>query len=235
MRVNLSGAQIGCCLIWKKVEENILDESLYCTLCGEVRSESEKFCGDCANELNKRMQSNEEIPEVLNSQKEPEQNQIPENEQENALLKAFVGERKQSYYLGKWQRVNRQSFNWAALFGTFFWLGYRKMYKIICYILLLFIALDLVILLTGIDGDPINRYIGFGVAGALGAGGNSIYKNYAQKEIEKMKKEYSDDHLLEKVKQRGGGSWKGVWIGVALFIGYVAISVALDFVLSPNY
>lgn len=187
-----------------------MGETLNCTRCGEENNESDKFCGDCGNELNNRMQSNTEIPEVLNSPKGLKYNQIPENEKDNALLNAFVGERKQKYYHGKWAKGNRQTLNWAALFGTFFWLGYRKMYKVICYILLFFIAIDLVILLTGIDGDQINKYIGFGIAGALGVGGNSMYKNYAQKKIDKLKIEYPNDQLIEKVRQRGGGSWKGV-------------------------
>ena len=168
-----------------------------------------------------------ESPEVLNSSEEFEQNQVPDK-----LVKTFVGEKKQSYYLGKWQKDNRKPINWAALFATFFWLGYRKMYKVIIYILLIFIAIDVVILLTGIDGDLINNSIGLGVAVALGIGGNAMYKNHALKEIEKMKAQYSDDQLLEKVKQRGGTSWNGVWIAALLFIGYMVISIAMEIIAS---
>ncbi|QUW21413.1 DUF2628 domain-containing protein [Sporosarcina sp. Marseille-Q4063] len=159
---------------------------------------------------------------------ELEQHQDPENVQNDDLLKAFVGVKKQSYYFRKWQPDNRRPINWAAVFATFFWLGYRKMYKVIAYILLIFIALDVVILFTGIDGGYINNYIGLGVAVALGIGGNGMYKNHAQKEIEKLQTEYSGDQLLEKVKQRGGTSWGGFWIAVLLFIGYILISIALE-------
>jgi hypothetical protein len=178
------------------------------------------------------MQINAENPEVLTVPNELEQNQIPEYEQSDNLLKAFVGEKKQSYYFEKWQPDNKKPINRAALFATFFWLGYRKMYKVIVCILLIFLAIDVVLLLTGINGDIINRYIGLGVAVALGIGGNGMYKNHVQKEIEKLKAEGSDDQLLAKIKQRGGTSWNGVWLAVLLFIGYMAVSIALDIIVT---
>lgn len=181
--------------------------------------------------MNNLGKSISERPEVLNSSEEQlKHNQVLGNAQSDDLLNAFIGEKKQSYYLEKWQIDNKKKINWAALFATFFWLGYRKMYKVIIYILLIFIAIDVVILLTGIDGNPINNYIGLGVAVALGIGGNGMYKNHAQKEIEKMKAQYSDDQLYEKVKQRGGTSWNGVWIALLLFIGYMVISIAMEFI-----
>ncbi|WP_172370116.1 DUF2628 domain-containing protein [Sporosarcina jiandibaonis] len=208
-----------------------MENSLYCPGCGKISNESDQVCGNCGEEL-----TNAESPELLNSSEELKQNQdqdqVSENDQDDKLLKAFVGERKQSYYFGKWQQDNRKPINWAALFATFFWLGYRKMYKVITTILLIFLAIDVLLLLTGANGDFINRYIGLGVAVALGIGGNGMYKNHAQKEIEKLKAEYSDVHLLEKVKKRGGTSWNGVWLALLLFIGYVIISMALEIVAS---
>ncbi len=186
---------------------------MYCPECGKELNESEKFCGNC---------------EKQTSAVESDLTQIPENVQNDNLLSAFVGEKKQAYYFGKWHPDNKRPINWAAVFATFFWLGYRKMYKVIAYILLIFIAIDIVILVTGIDGGPINNYIGLGVAVTLGIAGNGIYKNHAQKEIEKLQTEYSGEQLLEKVKQRGGTSWGGFWIAILLFSGYILISIALE-------
>ena len=45
-----------------------------------------------------------------------------------SALEAFV-ERNIEYYEEKWK--NEYSWNWAAFFLTFLWLGYRKMYGVI--------------------------------------------------------------------------------------------------------
>ena len=59
-------------------------------------------------------------------------------------------------------------------------------------------------------------------------GGNFEYKKFAQWEIEKLEQHYSADQLLEKVQKRGGGSWKGFWLAVALFVGYLFVSIGLE-------
>ena len=205
-----------------------MSESSYCEKCGEALSVNRNYCSNCSHDLNDEKQSNVGTSTLLTNLNELENESISEVEKNEALLSAFVGEEKQSYYLRKWKNDNRQSFNWAAFFGSFFWLGYRKMYKVICSILLLFIVFDLVILLTGIDGTVLNNSIAIGLAVVLGAGGNSMYKSFAQQEIEKLKTVYSDDQLLEKVSLRGGGSWNGVWISLLLVISYAVVMTAVE-------
>ncbi|MBO0602519.1 DUF2628 domain-containing protein [Sporosarcina sp. E16_3] len=181
-----------------------------CTQCGGTIFEKDRFCGACGTSL---LDGNVEASS--------------ETEKTN-LLKVFVGDKKQSYYFGKWEKSEQRSWNWAAFFATFFWLGYRKMYKFVLSILLFFIVVDGVIAILGIDGTRINYYIGIGIAAALGIGGNSEYKKFALREINKLEKQYSEGQLLEKVQKRGGGSWKGFWLTVVFFIGYALLSMIIE-------
>ncbi|AOV06599.1 DUF2628 domain-containing protein [Sporosarcina ureilytica] len=187
-----------------------MKNSFNCPQCREVVNESDRTCRKCGNEFSSS----------------------PQHEQNDELLKAFVGERKQGYYFGKWGKGNKQTWNWAAFFATFFWLGYRKMYKVIFYFLLAFIVLDLIVYISNINLNTVNSYVGIGVAAALGISGNLLYKGHAQKEIEKIKAEYPEEQVFEKAKQRGGTSWGGVWIALALFIAYGIISAVLELVIA---
>ncbi|WP_158589616.1 MULTISPECIES: DUF2628 domain-containing protein [Clostridia] len=58
---------------------------------------------------------------------------------DNDLLR-FVGKRK-NYYARKWERMentNGISFNVCSFLFGFLWLGYRKMYKMICLLAVIF-------------------------------------------------------------------------------------------------
>ena len=153
---------------------------MHCTQCGGRIFEKDRFCEACGNSL---LDSNVEAPSKT---------ETPD------LLKAFVGEKKESYYFGKWAKNEQRSWNWAAFFATLFWLGYRKMYKHVLAILLFFIVVDVVLVLVGIDTTRFDLYIGMGIGAALGIGGNFEYKKFAQKEINKLEKHFSGDELLEK-------------------------------------
>ncbi|WP_255551540.1 DUF2628 domain-containing protein [Sporosarcina sp. E16_8] len=181
-----------------------------CTHCGGSVVEKDQFCGTCGNNL---LGSNREAPS---------ETEAPD------LLKAFVGEYKESYYFGKWAKNERRSWNWAAFFATFFWLGYRKMYTHVLVILLFFITADVIHYLVGAATNRFDSYVGLGIAAALGIGGNFEYKKFAQREINKLEKRFSGDELLEKVRKRGDSSWKGFWLTLLLFIGYVGISAVLE-------
>src|SRR5690625_5626540 len=66
----------------------------------------------------------------------------------------FVG-KNSDYYKRKWENMNPKrngfSFNVAAFFLTLYWLGYRKMYKLVFFIALLFLAIDAVLYLVGYE------------------------------------------------------------------------------------
>lgn len=183
---------------------------MHCTHCGGTIFEKDQFCGACGNNL---LDSNVETPS---------ETEAPD------LLKAFVGEYKESYYFGKWAKNERRSWNWAAFFATLFWLGYRKMYKHVLVILLFLLIADVVHYLVGASTAQFDLYINIGIAAVLGIWGNFEYKKFAQKEINKLEKRFSGDELLEKVRKRGDSSWKGFWLTLLLIFGYAGISVVFE-------
>lgn len=189
---------------------NDLKSSFNCPQCGTVANESDRICGNCGIDISHSSQL----------------------EQSDALLKAYVGERKQDYYFEKWGIGNKQTWNWAAFFLSFFWLGYRKMYKFIIYFLLAFIVIDMIVYFSNYHLDVVNKYVGLAVAVALGISGNLLYKDHAQKEIEKIKATSSEEQILEMTKKRGGTSWGGVWIALGLLIAYAIISAILELIIT---
>lgn len=183
-----------------------------CTQCGNRVYENDRFCESCGKPLSVNGEA-----ETINVN----------DEVDKMLLKAFVGEKKESYYINKWEKNEQRSWNWAAFFASLFWLGYRKMYKSILWILLLFLIVDIIIAFIGIDSTRIDQYIGLAVAGALGISGNVEYKKFGERKIKQLEKEYSDERLLQEVQRRGGTSWKGVWLTLFLVFVYAFISTLI--------
>src|SRR4051794_37527119 len=102
---------------------------MHCTRCGEEIFKNDRFCGACGYSLldpNEEMPSEVVAPKIISIQEDNKIGQKSTRElDDNDLLKAFVGEKKHSYYLGKWDKNEHRSWNWAAFFGTLLWLGYR--------------------------------------------------------------------------------------------------------------
>lgn len=145
---------------------------------------------------------------------------------EKEKFEAFVGEKKKDFYLRKWQKDN--SWNWAACLLTIFWLGYRKMLKPVVYIILGFLAIDIIILFIGFDGAAISRGLGYGLAGALGITGNMFYRKHAEKQVQEVNQlSVSDEEKMHELRKRGGTSGKGAFFAVLMFLGYLAITIGL--------
>jgi hypothetical protein len=150
---------------------------------------------------------------------------------EEAKLAEFIGEKKKEYYFKKWQKDN--SWNWAAFFLTLGWLGYRKMYRPVVYVLLAFIAIDLLVALLGIEGNSFNNSIGIGLSVGLGIGGNLFYKKHALKQIEDVNRlSISEEEKLREIKKRGGTSKMGVLFSILMFIGYLVVTMVLTSIFS---
>lgn len=92
---------------------------MHCEQCGGRIVPDDKFCENCGHQLLEKQ--NEKVIAV------EKKGEVVEPSQEE-LLSAFIGPKKQTFYFGKWNRKEQTTFNWAAAFATFFWLGYRKMY-----------------------------------------------------------------------------------------------------------
>ncbi|MBH0169132.1 DUF2628 domain-containing protein [Fictibacillus sp. 18YEL24] len=146
-------------------------------------------------------------------------------------LAEFVGEKKREFYFRKWQKDN--SWNWAAFFLPLFWLGYRKMLKPVVYILLGFIAIDIIVLFMSIDGAAISRGLGYGLAGALGITGNMFYRKHAEKQVQEVNQlSISEEEKMHELRKRGGTSGKGAFLAVLMFVGYILITLGMTLTLA---
>ena len=115
------------------------------------------------------------------------------------------------------------TWNWVAFFFPLFWFGYRKMYKPIFSILGVFIVINLLVTVLGIDEVIFNAVMGFAVSFTVGITGNNFYRRHALKRIRKI----SDVELLKnEIQLRGGTSWKGV------FVTFVLLGVSLLIILT---
>src|SRR5699024_7034732 len=136
---------------------------------------------------------------------EPNQENDPTFEED---LMLFV-DQKSHYYKNKWKKMdpkkNGFSFNAGAFFFTFFWLGYRKMYKLVFFISLAFLAIDAILYVVGyqyqLDSfiDPVDRAIGTATSALLGFYGNMLYKKHAEKKVLEIREAttHSSDKEIE--------------------------------------
>ncbi|MHD0319403.1 DUF2628 domain-containing protein [Fusobacterium sp. THCT1E2] len=128
---------------------------------------------------------------------------IDENEEE---IRKYVGKNAESY-MNIWREGKK--FNPAALFLGVAWLGYRGMYKIIMYLLIAFVFIDILVIFLGIDLSRISGIVG-GVI--LGMYGNYLYFLQVKKDI-----------LAGKEKCIDGGV--GILLALVMLAGYVFFSI----------
>jgi len=192
---------------------------LFCTNCGKQQATQARFCRECGNQLETE-QMNELAPTVEN---------IEENNptfEEDLML--FV-DQNSDYYKKKWDNTDPKkkgfSFNAGGFFFTFFWLGYRKMYKLVFFISLAFLAIDAFLYVIGyqyqLDSfiDPVDRAIGTATSALLGFYGNMLYKKHAEKKVLEIREAttHSPDKEIE-LKKQGGRAFSGVLISVLIFV-----------------
>lgn len=142
----------------------------------------------------------------------------------------FIGDNTE-FYLDKWRTTKNPKvyagWNWPAFFATYFWFGYRKMYK----------TLEILLIIISIIGNLIyysNPYLNtFSIHifetviwFLLGIFGNSFYYNHSRKTLTNIKKFPKDDLTFQGILlKKGGNSWGGVGIALLLII---CISVVID-------
>ena len=192
---------------------------MFCTNCGKQQATQARFCRECGNQLETE-QMNELAPTVEN---------IEENNptfEEDLML--FV-DQNSDYYKKKWDNTDPKkkgfSFNAGGFFFTFFWLGYRKMYKLVFFISLAFLAIDAFLYVIGyqyqLDSfiDPVDRAIGTATSALLGFYGNMLYKKHAEKKVLEIREAttHSPDKEIE-LKKQGGRAFSGVLISVLIFV-----------------
>lgn len=148
-------------------------------------------------------------------------------------IKIFVG-KNSDYYIKKWNSSKNPNksggWNWAAFFAGLFWLGYRKMYAVLYSILGVFIVIDIIQALLKVD---LNRGIASATAFVMGTTGNAFYFKHMNKRINKIKIEsYSREASERDIQKLGGASWGGVGIATLCIVAYLAISMAIGYVIA---
>ncbi|MBU5467363.1 DUF2628 domain-containing protein [Virgibacillus sp. MSJ-26] len=204
-----------------------------CKKCGAEQSADAEFCNVCGEKLTNGNQAEDvrenELNDVVNGTGEGiEPNQEHESsdveEPFQHLISLYVGD-KIDYYRAKWKKGKNISWNWPAFFLTFFWLGYRKMYRTVFIIVGIYFALDIVSLVTGVDLDSTTN-IGLVVSVVLGLSGNNLYKEHVNRQVNRIEEEQGEN-AESYIRENGGPSWGGVGVSVAIFLGYAVISAFL--------
>lgn len=196
---------------------------MFCTNCGKQQPAQARFCSGCGNQLVTELQTDELAPTVENIESDQDNDPTLEDE-----LMLFV-DQNNDYYKRKWKSMgskkNGFSFNAGAFFLTFFWLGYRKMYKLAFFIALSFLAIDAILYVVGyqyqLDSfiDPVDRAVGTATSVLLGFYGNILYKKHAEKKVLEIRDTTSNSSDREtKLKQQGGRRFSGVLISALIFI-----------------
>ncbi|MDY0394424.1 zinc-ribbon domain-containing protein [Virgibacillus halophilus] len=160
---------------------------LYCSNCGSPLPKDVYFCPNCGTALSTEVVSTlTSSPAGINTK----QSSANTNKDLTDEIANFVGPNA-LYYLRGWQKSSKKRWqiNFAALFLSFFWLGYRKIYKPIwigaCIYLLLMLSLAIggYSFNTPFILDPANVLFtaGFHLLAALF--GNKWYEKYVMQHI----------------------------------------------------
>jgi putative membrane protein len=169
------------------------------------------------------------------------------------LDKWFIGSRSQTYYLKRFQEFDAKGklyprWNWAAFFGTFGWLLYRKRYLdclVYCVAGWSFIKLNIVIILVMcqflfIDKLPLDLQmpvrIGIGLSiwlfwsAMVARWADAYYYRMARREIADAVDFYTDEPTQKQyLQQHGGVSLLGL-LGAFGVFGTLLSIIALQFV-----
>jgi|SRR5699024_346586 len=205
---------------------------MYCSNCGKKQDETGNFCSSCGKSL-APFQKQQENPNAIQNHQEAatinaetlSTDELKMNSELDEDLLTFV-DKNQDYYQRKWEQGNGKekeiSFNIAAFFLTFLWLGFRRMYLYVFIICLIFLGLDYIfyIVLDGITlSTDIDYYIGIALSVFLGLYGNHLYKKHSEKKVQKIKDIHGDSPVKEQVLQeKGGRRWYGPIFALLIFL-----------------
>ncbi|MEN1967097.1 DUF2628 domain-containing protein [Lentibacillus sp. N15] len=200
---------------------------MYCTNCGAEIDNDANFCANCGHVKVEPVSATQMTTEPTSGGPDNENvSKVDKDEQD------FVGN-NYDFYFKKWGQMrtknNTFSRNWAAFFLGIFWLGYRKMYREVFFIALIFLGIDFVLYLVGYQYsadefyDPIDRGINLGLMVVLGFYGNYFYQKHVRKKVSLIQSKGLPDEVKQmELKRQGGASFLGcLWAVGILAIVYV--------------
>ncbi|WP_047982610.1 DUF2628 domain-containing protein [Ornithinibacillus contaminans] len=214
---------------------------MFCTNCGAKLPKDARFCSSCGKaivsisgeeqvetERNSTTETGQPITQIahqLLDEDRPAGTEQQVIEEEEELLRLFIGPSKEDYYMTKWKK--RNSWNWAAFFFSIYWMTYRKMYGYTFVLLGFFIAFYT---LTTLFDVEISVSAGISVAYIVvfGLCSNKLYEQFAKKKIKQIKGTYPPtENIAAIVVQKGGTSLKSVFAVMAI---YVVISIVTVYI-----
>ncbi|MCA1321477.1 DUF2628 domain-containing protein [Bacillus tianshenii] len=199
---------------------------MYCSKCGAKHDIDSSFCPSCGAPINNPTQ-------VDFNPNDLQQDVTSAKRAKTDALRAYVGKNAE-YYINKWQietgEVKKDSWNWAAFFLGFLWLGYRKMYSVLFALVAVFLVTDVILYAIDVDGSLVNSGIGMGTSVFLGLMGNYFYYMQAEKSV--VKNSHQDIYLKDKIAAAGGRSILGVFLAIFMILVYIVISA---FILDPVF
>ncbi|WP_395612468.1 TIR domain-containing protein [Allosphingosinicella sp.] len=162
------------------------------------------------------------IPPPATTPPTPAPTMPPQPLPDQERLEAAIGPNA-AYYVGRWQAMDasrkQASWNWAACLGSMFWFAYRKMWAPTIILGLVFVALNLLSLLS----------TGLMIAGALlsivavtatGALGTSFYRQHVRRLVNQTGS-LEREPALAQLRVKGGVSKAAV-----LILAAIALAVA---------
>lgn len=150
----------------------------------------------------------------------------PVEDKETEQLRLFFG-KNADYYINKdiELKKKKEPFHLAAFFLGMFWFGYRKMYREVVLLLVIYLVFDAVIAALNV------KDVSFGLLFSIiyGLFANYIYIKKAKKTIAKINETISDENARnEAIIKAGGTSIAGVFFSILVFLIYVAILIFIE-------
>ncbi|WP_429016524.1 DUF2628 domain-containing protein [Comamonas sp. 4034] len=137
-------------------------------------------------------------------------------------IQIFVG-KNHGYFEGKWkeaaQRKHQLSWNWAAFFVGFGWMGYRKMY-LYSWIFIGVVVAELIAELAIGVPSSIASSINLGIAIGFGLKGNAWYQQHVNQRVDQILASHAPEQARIELARQGGTN-----IGAA--VGFVAALLVL--------
>lgn len=209
---------------------------MYCSKCGSPNDETSQFCSKCGAALaGTNVKSNS--------------GQVSDNDSsdQDDIYKAVIGPKHQDAYLQYFLKADRLgkarvSWHWPAVFVTFYWLLYRKMWTpAITYFFLPYLILIPIAIAAAAMGKSSDTFIGFAYLAYIVSlfilppmYANAAYYKHCKRKIAQVQRSTPDlQRQLGELTGRGGTS-NVVFIFVVIF-GFIFIIGILAAVALPAY